>query len=84
MKKLKIFTVNPVLSSESSSEDENEDLRRRRCRSADETLNDKMIYNYEDNLSIIQNFAIENVINNNNASAHVADDIIVEKFVGVN
>jgi len=77
---------------------------KRRCRSADETLDDEdinafdgSIDNYEDNLSVIQNFAIENVINNNKASAQVDDDnvadnndddddadddIIIEKFVG--
>ena len=45
---------------------------KRRCRSADETLDDEDINafdgskdNYEDNLSKIQNFANENVINNN-------------------
>jgi hypothetical protein len=82
--------------SESRSTDTSEYLERvtgkRRCRSVDETLDDEdinafdgSIDNYEDNLSIIQNFAIENVINNNKASAHVADDdddIIIEKFVG--
>jgi len=40
--------------------------------------------NYEDNLSVIQNFAIENVINNNKASAHVAvaDDNVIDDSTG--
>jgi hypothetical protein len=66
---------------------------KRRCRSADETLDDEdinafdgSIDNYEDNLSVIQNFAIENVINNNKASAHVAvaDDIVADDNVADN
>ena len=77
--------------SESRSTDTSEYLERvtgkRRCCSADETLDDEdinafdgSIDNYEDNLSVIQNFAIENVINNNKASAHVAvaDDIVAD------
>jgi len=42
--------------------------------------------NYEDNLSVIQNFAIENVINNNKASAHVAvaDDNVIDDNVADN
>jgi hypothetical protein len=66
---------------------------KRRCRSTDETLDDEdinafdgSIDNYEDNLSVIQNFAIENVINNNKASAHVAvaDDIVADDNVADN
>jgi hypothetical protein len=71
--------------SESRSTDTSEYLERvigkRRCRS-DEDINafDGSIDNYEDNLSVIQNFAIENVINNNKASAHVAvaDDNVAD------
>ena len=83
--------------SESRSTDTSEYLERvtgkRRCRSADETLDDEdinafdgSIDNYEDNLSVIQNFAIENVINNNKASAHVAvaDDIVADDNVADN
>jgi hypothetical protein len=83
--------------SESRSTDTSEYLERvtgkRRCRSADETLDDEdinafdgSIDNYEDNLSVIQNFAIENVINNNKASAHVAvaDDIVADDNVDDN
>ena len=66
---------------------------KRRCRSADETLDDEdinafdgSIDNYKDNLSVIQNFAIENVINNNKPSAHVAvaDDIVGDDNVADN
>ena len=83
--------------SESRSTDTSEYLERvtgkRRCRSVDETLDDEdinafdgSIDNYEDNLSVIQNFAIENVINNNKASAHVAvaDDIVADDNVADN
>jgi hypothetical protein len=60
---------------------------KRRCCSADETLDDEDINAfdgaYEDNLSVIQNFAIENVINNNKASAHVAvaDDNVIDDIL---
>ena len=83
--------------SESRSTDTSEYLERvtgkRRCCSADETLDDEdinafdgSIDNYEDNLSVIQNFAIENVNNNNKASAHVAvaDDIVADDNVADN